>query len=182
MRSAFVPGAAAAATVATRKAMTARARVMYFMSVSLGGYRRPQGETGVRVSSERSEDGAQRNRERRVEGADICARGRGKFIRQARDADAAKCWQMQILARSRTARNTLPYSHRAWRATPHSRRGFQSSERSGRDALDSQPAKCASARLVGSIALAIDPRAPARVRVFEPLYRPDVITAYSSLE
>ena len=139
MRSAFVPGAAAAATVATRKAMTARARVMYFMSVSLGGYRRPQGETGVRVSSERSEDGAQRNRERRVEGADICARGRGKFIRQARDADAAKCWQMQILARSRTARNTLPYSHRAWRATPHSRRGFQSSERSGRDALDSQP-------------------------------------------
>ena len=43
MRSAFVPGAAAAATVATRKAMTDKKSVMHFIFASRAGYRRPQG-------------------------------------------------------------------------------------------------------------------------------------------
>ena len=43
MRSAFVPGAAAAATVATRKAITDKTSVMHLIFAGLGGYRRPQG-------------------------------------------------------------------------------------------------------------------------------------------
>ena len=95
MRSAFVPGAAAAATVATRNAITDKTSVMHLIFAGLGGDRRPQGlssdrgggrreEGEGRVSSGRGEDKGMRMECGRDGAGDGWEVGEGEYMRAVR--------------------------------------------------------------------------------------------------